>query len=526
MKNYLKILLVLTILVTSYSYPQISSKIIDKLVKEAMETFNVVGVAVGIVKDGKVIHNKGYGIKSIETNEPVNEHTNFAIASNTKAFTTAALSILVDEGKLSWDDKVVDHIPEFKMYNEYVTQNFNIVDLVTHRSGLGLGAGDLMWWPGGTDFTITDILSCFQYFEPTSAFRTKYNYNNILYIVAGEVIARISGMSWEDFVKTHIFVPLSMESSFISFSKTTVNIDIATPHAEKEGILETISQFEGKIASSAAEIYSNVDDLTNWMLVHLNRGKYGEDLEKQLFSEDNHKKMWKIHTVENAYDSYFYRDTSTRYKSHFTGYGLGWDLVDILGNAVVSHGGTFPGMRSLPVLIPDLDLGIFVLTNTEKGEYLHQTVTMTIIDKYLKLAEYDWIDHYYKRLQKYEAKGDSITTIVWETVESANEEKINIDDYLGIFEDNWFGKAEVFLNDTQLWFKFYRSPKLNGPMYYYNANAFVINWEYQVMNPDAFAIFSLDEEGKAQSIKMKGISPNIDFSFDFHDLDLIRVQTE
>lgn len=517
--KYFKILLLIIIVISNYSTAQISSRKIDKLVNEAMETFNVAGVAVGIVRDGKIIHNKGYGVKSIETNEPVNEHTNFAIASNTKAFTTVALSILVDEGKLSWDDKVVDHIPEFKMYNEYVTQNFTITDLVTHRSGLGKGAGDLMWWPTGTDFTIENVLSCFQYFEPTSAFRTKHRYNNILYIVAGEVVARISGMSYEDFIKTHIFVSLDMERSFISFSKTTVNVNIATPHAEKEGILETIPQFEGKIANSAAEIYSNVDDLCNWMLVHLNRGKYGEDLEKQLFSEDNHKKMWRIHTV-------FDPDTSTRYNSHFNTGGMGWYMEDKKGNLVVSHGGSLPGMRSLPVLIPDLDLGIFVLTNAETGGYLHRSVTKTIIDKYLKLAKYNWIDYYYKRLQKYEAKGDSVTSLVWKTVESANEDNINIDDYLGIFEDNWFGKAEVFLNDNQLWFKFYRSPKLNGPMYYYNANVFVINWEYQVMNPDAFAIFSLDEEGKAQSIKMKGISPNIDFSYDFQDLEFVRIKEE
>ena len=517
MKKHLIYLLVLPILLSTMVYPQISSRKIDKLVKEAMETFNVAGVAIGIVKDGKVIHRKGYGVKSIETDELVNKHTNFAIASNTKAFTTVALSILVDEGKLNWDDKVIDHIPEFKMYNEYVTQNINITDLVTHRSGLGKGAGDLMWWPTGTNFTIEDVLSCFQYFEPTTAFRTTHRYNNILYIVAGEVVARISGMSWKDFVKTHIFTSLGMDNSFIFFSKTKIKTNIATPHLEKDGILKTIPQFEGIIASSAAEIYSNVDDLCNWMLVHLNKGKYGEDLENQLFSEDNHKKMWKIHTV-------FKPDTSTRYNSHFNTGGMGWYMEDKQGNMIVSHGGSLPGMRSLPVLVPELDLGIFILTNTETGGYLHRSVTKTIIDKYLKLDEYDWIDYYYKRLQKYEARGDSVTAIVWDTVEMVNEENINIDNYLGIFEDNWFGKAEVYLNDNQLWFKFYRSSKLNGPMYYYNANAFVINWEYQVMNPDVFAIFSLDEEGKAQSIKMKGISPNIDFSYDFQDLDLKRIE--
>ena len=162
----LLLLVLFTFLANSTAYAQISSKEVDQLVEEAMEKFNVAGVAVGIVKDGVIIHTKGYGLKSIKTKDKVNEHTQFAIASNSKAFTTTALAILVEEGKLSWQDKVNDHIPEFKMYNDYVTQNFNIQDLLTHRSGLGLGVGDLMFFPDGADFTIKDVLSSFQYFKP------------------------------------------------------------------------------------------------------------------------------------------------------------------------------------------------------------------------------------------------------------------------------------------------------------------------------------------------------------------------
>jgi len=187
----------------------ISSAQIDVLVKRVLETTPSVGIAIAVVKDGKVVHSKGYGLKSIEDGTKVDEQTLFAIASNSKAFTAAALAILVDDGKLKWEDKVIDHIPEFKMYNDYVTTNFTIVDLLTHRSGLGLGAGDLMIFPGGADFTIEDVLNSFQYQKATSAFRTKYDYDNLLYIVAGEVVARISGMSWENFIKTYILhVPL------------------------------------------------------------------------------------------------------------------------------------------------------------------------------------------------------------------------------------------------------------------------------------------------------------------------------
>lgn len=501
-------------------YGQIASQEIDQLLEDALQKFNVAGAAVAVVKDGAIIHAQGYGVKSIETQEKVDKHTNFAIASNSKAFTTAALSILVDEGKLSWQDKVVDHIPEFKLYNDYVTANFNIVDLLTHRSGLGLGAGDLMVFPDGSDFTIHDVLTCFQYFEPASAFRTKYDYDNHLYKVAGEVIKRVSGMSWEEFVKVRILEPLGMDNSYTSLNQITDRSNVATPHSTETGVLKTISHYQRdpeKINGASGAIFSNVDDLCKWILLQLNHGKYGENLEKQLFSETNHQKMWTIQTTIEAH-------ADPRYNSHFAGYGLGWHLTDVNGNMMVSHTGGLPGMLSRTVLIPDLDLGIVVLTNTsEGGSWLYLSVTKTIMDSYLGLDDYGWTDKYYQQSQERQNQADSVTAQVWATVKSVKDDHINVENYLGVYEDNWFGKVEVFMNGNQLWFKSYRSPKLNGPMNYYKANAFAIKWEYQDMNADAFAIFGLDEEGKAQRISMKGISPNIDFSFDFQDLDLRRV---
>lgn len=521
MKIILKTILILPILISTFSYSQISTRKIDRLVAEAMETFNVAGCAVGIVKDGKVFLNKGYGVKSIETKETVDEHTNFAIASNTKAFTTTALSILVDNEELNWNDKVIDVVPEFKMYNDYVTQNFMIKDLVTHRSGLGLGAGDLQFWPTGADFTIEDILKNFQYFEPTSPLRTKYDYDNILYVVAGEVIKRISGLSWEEFIIQYIFKPLEMDNSFSNYYQIEDFSNVSSPHLSEYGELEIVEHFSNdpeKINGAAASIISNVEDLSKWMLVHLNDGKYGEEVEEELFSEKNHREMWKLHTIYNA-------DTSARYNSHFAGYGLGWNLADVKGNMMVSHGGYVAGMLSRTVMIPDLNFGIVVLTNTElSGGRLTRAVINTIIDKFLGVKEKDWTAHYYERSQKSAAKGDSVTTKVWETVESAIQENINLDDYIGTYEDKWFGKVEIDTLDNQLLFKSLRSPKLYGPMYYYKANAFAIKWERRELMADAFAIFSLDEEGTAQSFKMKGISPNIDFSYDFQDLDLQRIE--
>jgi len=511
-------LVTIALLTYSRTYAQITSAEVDQLVEKAMAKFNVAGVAVAIVKDGKIVHEKGYGVKSVDTKQKVNENTNFAIASNSKAFTTAALAILVEEGKLKWTDKVKNYIPEFKMYDPYVTENFNIQDLLTHRSGLGLGAGDLMIFPDGSDFTMKDILANFQYMKPVSAFRTKFDYDNLLYLVAGEIIARVSGMTWEAFVTKRIFEPLHMDNTYASMAAIKDKSNLSSPHSTVNGPIRSLPNYEDMVNGAAGGILSNVNDISNWMLVHLNKGKYGKDMEKQLFTQASQREMWKIHTTTNA-------GQNPRYNSHFAGYGLGWGLTDIKGNLSVSHTGGLPGMLSITFMIPDINLGVVVLTNTENGgAALFSAVSQTIIESYMGMDYFDWIETNYKRYKANENESDSVTTKVWETVKTADYSHLNYTDYTGIYEDKWFGKVEVFLKDNKLWMKSYRSPKLNGPMSFYKANSFAIKWEYQDMNADAFAIFSLDEEGKAQSIKMKGISPNIDFSFDFQDLDLHRIK--
>lgn len=515
----LAFLVLLTFFFNNSTPAQIPNLEIDRLVEDAMEKFKVPGVAMAIVKDGKIIQEKGYGVRSIDTHLKVDEHTNFAIASNSKAFTTAALAILVEEGKLSWQDKVKTYIPEFKMYNDYVTDNFNIQDLLTHRSGLGLGAGDLMFFPDGSDFTIQDVVSCFQYFKPVSAFRTKYDYDNLLYLVAGEVIARVSGMSWEEFVKTRIMGPLQMDNSFGSYFLDMDQGNTASPHSEAKGTMKTFPHYRKMVNGAAGGIYSNVNDLSKWMLVHLNNGKYGETSEKILFSEESQHIMWKIHTVLNV-------NRSPRYNSHFAGYGLGWELKDAKGNMIVSHTGSLPGMSSKTVLIPDLNLGLVVLTNSESGGTLAGAVTQAIVDSYLGLDDFKWVDKYYGNFKNGTTSTDEFVSKVWETVDKADNSKLKSESYLGIYEDKWFGKVEVYKKDNQLWFRSLRSPKLNGPMRLYKDQTFALRWEYQDMNGDAFATFSLDKKGRAQSIRMKGISPDIDFSFDFQDLDLQRIENK
>jgi len=511
------LLLVFTLVFPAWG--QLTSSEIDKLVVDAMEKFTVAGVAVGIVKDGEIIHAKGYGLKSVETGERVDEHTSFAIASNSKAFTSAALAILVEEGLLSWQDRVIDHIPEFKMYNDYVTRNFNIQDLLTHRSGLGLGAGDLQFWPSGSDFTMADLLTNFQHFEPVSAFRTKYDYDNVLYVVAGEVIKRISGQSWESFVKQRILDPLGMDNSCTLPVSMTELTNLATPHLAVDGTLKTIAWYEHdpeKMNGAMGAVLSNVDDLCRWMLVHLNGGKYGENLEDQLFSAASQREMWRIHTTIPV-------RPNSRYNPHFSGYGLGWRLSDMNGKMSVSHTGDLSGMLSKTIMIPDLELGVVVLTNSYYGGGgLFSAVSQSIVDSYLGLDDYGWTDRYLASYQASSGGAKAEVERIWSTVKAASDDHINPDDYTGIYEDRWFGKIRIYLQDEQLWFSSLRSPALTGPMYFYKANAFAIKWENRELDADAFALFSLDEEGLAQRLRMKGVSPDIDFSFDFQDLDLVR----
>lgn len=500
------------------AFAQLTSQQIDVLMESALTKFKVAGASIAVVKDGKIIHLKGYGVGSVETKKAVNENTNFQIASNSKAFTTAALSILEDEGKIKWTDKVRDYLPEFKMYNDYVTENFNIQDLLTHRSGLGLGVGDLMFFPDGSNFTIKDVLTSFQYFKPVSAFRTKFDYDNLLYIVAGEVIARVSGMSYEEFVQKRIITPLQMNNTFVGSSLIKDKSNFAVSHSSESGTIKTIDGFGDQMNAAAGGIFSNASDMAKWMIVRLNKGQYGEDPKTTLFSLKNHKEMWRIHTVQES-------DEDPRYNFHFNGYGLGWQVSDEKGNLKVSHTGGLPGMLSIVTMYPDLNLGIVVLTNTENGGAgLFSAVSNTISDSYLGLDDFGWTDKLVEWMKEDRNTGDDVTKKVWEKVKLSKNVKIKNEDFIGVYADKWFGEIEVFEKNKQLWFKSYRSPKLNGPMAFYNANTFAIKWEYQAMNCDALAMFSLDENGKAQSIKMKGISPNIDFSFDFQDLDLIRVR--
>lgn len=503
------------------SAQKITPSLIDSLVTASMESMPQAGVAVAVIENGKVVHAKGYGIASSSSKIKVDANTLFAIASNSKSFTGAALAILVEEGKLDWKDKVVDHLPEFKMYDDYVTANFNIIDLLTHRSGLDLGAGDLMFFPDGADFTATDVMKSFQHQQPTSAFRTKFDYDNLLYIVAGELIARISGMSWPEFVESRIMEPIGMNSSVGNYQRLKSKDNLANPHAIDDGTLREIAHMVDMDPSAAAAggIYSSVNEMSHWLLLQLNQGKYGDELSQEIFSEESQKTMWQPYTNMS-----FDPRPEGNVKSHFSSYGLGWFIQDKNGYVSLEHTGGLPGMLSSTLLIPELNAAAVVLTNSDPGGYNFWTLRASITDLLIGAEPTDWISMMKSRIEARESKGDSIVNAVWDIALKNKLDKIQTDNYLGTYRDNWFGDIKIEMKGDKLWFTSLRSPNLNGQMFYYKANTFAVKWEYQDMPCDAFAMFELNENGQAVSIKMKGISPNIDFSFDFQHLHLKRVE--
>jgi len=496
----------------------LTSSEIDQLVEKSMKAFDVPGIAVGIIKDGKIIHAKGYGVRSLKTMQKTDENTLFGIASNSKAFTCTALGILVDEGKIKWDDKVRDYIPEFKLYSPYVTEEFTIRDLLTHRSGLGLGAGDLMFFPDSSDFVLKDIIYNLRFMKQVSGFRTKYDYDNLLYIVAGEVVSRVSGKSWDDFVDERILQPLGMSKTATSFDRLKDKTNVIDGHASVNGKVQVIARSTVKVGHSAGGVNSNITDLNKWIQLWLNKGKYGDGLSKRLFSDNVYREITSPQTIIQV-------GGPGPYNTHFAAYGLGFFLSDEKGYKKVTHTGGLEGMVTQITMIPELNLGIIVLTNQQEGAAF-TSITNQIKDNYFGISGTDRVKEYSAQRGMQLTMATKLVDSIWhdiETVQQSGKEKADINLFTGTYHDVWLGDIVISIKNGKPWFDSKRSPKLTGELFFYKANTFVVKWKDRSMDADAYLNFSLNEEGKASGIKMRAISPLTDFSYDFHDLDFHRI---
>jgi len=455
---------------------QVEEKKLDELVQNTLKTFDVPGMSVGIIKDGKVIYSKGFGVRSLTTKQPMDENTLVGIASNSKGFTCTALAILADEGKLNWDDKVSKYIPEFQMYDPYVSQNVTIKDLVTHRAGLGLGQGDLMFFPEGGNLTVNDIVHNVRYLKPENPFRTTLDYNNIMFIVAGEVIHRISGLNWSEFIEQRIMKPVGMTSSFGSYNRAKAVANKIDAHAPVDGKAIAVPHDWNETANAAGGIMSNIKDMTTWAEFLLNNFTTKDG--KKLVSDKNVQQLWSLQipagvAAKNPYDTSFY------------GYGMGWFLSDVKGHKQIQHTGGLIGTVTQFTLIPDMKLGIVVLTNQQSGAAFN---TITKSEAFRKD----------KNLQP------------------------KAEQFIGTYTDQWFGDVEIAQQGNTYKISCKSSPRLKGELLPYSNNSFIIKWDDRSYDADAYIIFDYDETGKAQSARLKPISDVTDFSFDFDDLDLRR----
>lgn len=501
------------------NFAQIAEQRLDQLIQETLKTFDVPGISVGIVKDGKTVYAKGFGIRSMINNQPMDANTLVGIASNSKGFTATALAILADEGKLSFDDPVTKFIPEFQMYDPYVSQQVTVKDLITHRTGLGLGQGDLMFFPEGGTQTIADIIHNVRYLKPENKFRNSLDYNNIMFIVAGEVITRLSGLSWAEFIEQRILKPVGMNSSYGSYNRAMAASvsNIISAHAPVDGKAIAVPHDWNETANAAGGIVSNITDMNTWAEFLMNGFTTRDG--KKLVSDRQIQQLWNLQMPTPV-------ALKTPYDSNFGGYGLGWFLTDVKGHKQVYHTGGLIGTVTQFTLIPDMKLGITVLTNQQSGAAF-TAITNTIKDAYLGLNDRNWLTTYGERMAKINAGYEKEKKDIYDrSAKFAKDKKQQIADgqITGTYRDPWFGDVTVSREGKALRFVSKTSPRLKGDLLPYTPNVMIVRWDDRSYDADAFVNFQLDENGQATGATMKAISDVTDFSFDFDDLDFKKVE--
>lgn len=501
------------LLCTAAALAQSAPADLNAWVARSMKEFDVPGIAVAIVKDGKVVVARGYGVRKLGDPKPVDEHTLFGIASNSKAFTTAALAMLVDEGKLAWDDPVTKYLPQFHVYDPYVTRELTVRDLVSHRSGLGLGAGDLLFWPD-TDVTRDQVLAATRYIRPASSLRSKYAYNNLMFVVAGQLIPAVTGKSWDDFVRERIFKPLDMSTTRITSVGFRPGDNFAVPHSRGwrlEGELTPISMTRDDTWAAAAGIKSNVADLSKWVIAQLDRGKLEDG--RRLWSEKQANELWSATTVIKVSEPPApLKDT----KANFAAYGLGWSLRDYHGHKIVSHGGALTGMVSTVLMVPDQKLGVVVLTNQEESGAF-SAIVYHILDSYLQLPPTDWIAAYDQVRKNQMAKTTAKEQAFAAACMRDTHPSLELAKYAGEYEDAWYGKALIEQQNGKLVLRMSRTPSMVADLEHWQYDTFKATFRDKTI-PDAFVTFELKYDASIIEMKMTPVSDLADFSFDYDDL--------
>jgi CubicO group peptidase (beta-lactamase class C family) len=484
---------------------------LDTYVARAMKTFDVPGLSVAIVKDGKVILAKGYGVRKLGESVPVDESTLFGIGSNTKAFTSAALATLVDAGKISWDDPVYQRLPDFQMYDPYVSHEMTIRDLLTHRSGMGLGEGDLLFWPQ-TTYTRADIIYRLRFMKPASSFRSHYAYDNLLYMTAGQIIPAVTGTSWDDYVRKHIFEQLGMTNSNVSTAAYKPGGDYASPHSKLDGKLQVLPFENLDNVGPAGSINSSAADMALWVTVQLAHGKI-PNKDAHLFSEAQSREMWSPQTILPIGEP---TGPLAALRANFAAYGLGWGLRDYHGRKLVAHTGGVAGFVSRVMLVPQENLGVVILTNAEQGGAF-DSILFHILDHYLALQPADWIAAFKTKEEADQKEADEIIKKQNAGRAADSNPSLPLEKYAGVYTDPWYGPITIRMENGKLTFTMDHTPSAVADLQHWQYDTFKAHWRERTIE-DAFVTFALNPDGSINHFTMVAVSPLADFSFDYQDL--------
>src|SRR6478609_8337838 len=330
----------------------------DAYVQRAITELHTPGIAIAVVKDGKTVFAKGYGVRKLGSPEKVDTNTVFQVASNTKATTAAILAMLVDEGKLKWNDRVIDHLPWFAMSDPYITHEMRVQDLLTHVSGFSLGMGDLLWFY--SNVTRREIAERIRFLPIANSFRSNYAYDNVLYNVATMLIEEVEGKSWDDVIRARILTPLNMTSATTTVRGWDLRGNWAWPHGMVDGKLVIVDQDTVDNIGGAGALNASVVDMAKWVRVQLDSGRV--DATRRLWTQDQSRLMW-LGRISQTNG----RGGMTDVSAGFSEYALGWGTYDWMGNKVVTHTGGLSGQITRVFLLPNKKLGFVILTNSESA---------------------------------------------------------------------------------------------------------------------------------------------------------------
>ena len=499
---------------------------IGESVEALRQEIGAVGVAIAIVEDGETTLARGWGARKLGEPAPVDAETLFQTGSTGKAFTAAALAVLVDHGKLKWDDKIIDHMPYFRMYDPWVTREMTVRDLLTHRSGLALGAGDLLFVPN-SDRSRKEIAQALQHIKPATSFRSAYAYDNILYITAGQLVEEVSGLTWEQFMRRHVFQPLGMNNSTVTESEMMERPNRAEPHARIDGPVRGLGTqvklgVEANLAPAAAPaggLAISANDMTRWLQAQLNGGKIpGSD--KTVFSASNRDEMWAPVTITPT-DNFPAEFSAVA--PNLQTYALGWTVQDYRGAKLIWHRGAVFGSLAAVALLPEKNVGIYVAINSEEGELIRGLV-YELLDHYLDKPRANWPERFRTlRLSRAQEAAKFLSAPAAQPAKAGPS--LPLARYAGDYVDPWYGKISIREAGGRLTIDFPRSKGMNGTLDHWQYDTFKTSFVDKQIEP-AFVTFGIGAEGQVERITMKAVSPIADFSYNYHDLTFTPVAKE